>query len=76
MPFIRFTVLTTLGCIPWVFAITFIGKQAGDRWEDWKEHLHYIDYVVLAAIVIGAVWLFVRYRRRRGDAPAADASSA
>src|SRR3954465_2714596 len=43
MPFWRFTALTALGCIPWVFALTFIGKQAGDHWEDWKEHLHYID---------------------------------
>ena len=75
MPFLRFTVFTTLGCIPWVFMIAFIGKEAGDRWEEWKEHLHYIDYVVLAAIVICAVWLFVRYRRRRGtDSTAVDAA--
>ena len=71
MPFWRFTILTTLGCIPWVFMIAFIGKQAGDRWEDWKEHLHYVDYVVVLAIVLAVVWLFVRYRRRRGADPAA-----
>jgi len=76
MPFLRFTVLTTLGCIPWVFMIAFIGKQAGANWEDWKEHLHYIDYAVVAAIILGVVWLFVRYRRRRADASAPDASSA
>jgi membrane protein DedA with SNARE-associated domain len=74
MPFLRFTALTTLGCIPWVFLIAFIGKQAGDRWEDWKEHLHYIDYAVVAAIVLCVVWLFVRYRRRRGTDPAVDAA--
>ena len=33
MPFWRFTLLTALGCIPWVFMLTFIGKQAGDNWE-------------------------------------------
>ncbi len=71
MPFVRFTVFTVLGCIPWVFMIAFIGQQAGDRWEDWKEHLHYVDYVVVLAIVACAVWLFVRYRRRRGTDPAA-----
>jgi membrane protein DedA with SNARE-associated domain len=71
MPFVRFTVFTTLGCIPWVFAIAFIGKEAGDNWETWKEHLHYVDYVVLAAIVIGAVWLFLRYRKRRASADTA-----
>jgi membrane protein DedA with SNARE-associated domain len=74
MPFLRFTVLTTLGCLPWVFTIAFIGKQAGDRWEDWKEHLHYVDYVVVLAIVLAVVWLFVRYRRRRGADPAVDAA--
>ena len=76
MPFWRFTILTALGCIPWVFMLVFIGKQAGDRWESWKDNLHYIDYAVIAIVVIGAVWLFLRYRRRRGDASAADASSA
>ena len=75
MPFVRFTVFTTLGCIPWVFMIAFIGKEAGDNWESWKEHLHYVDYAVIAAIGIGIVWLFVRYRRRRGaDTTAVDAA--
>src|SRR4029078_5887324 len=76
MPFWRFTLLTTLGCIPWVFLIVFIGKQAGDRWESWKDNLHYIDYAVIAVVVIGAIWLFLRYRKRRGGASAPDASSA
>ena len=64
MPFWRFTVFTLLGCIPWVLLLTFIGKQAGDNWESWKDSLHYVDYAVAAAIVIGIVWLVVRNRRR------------
>lgn len=77
MPFWRFTLLTTLGCIPWVFALVFIGQQAGDRWESWKDNLHYIDYAVVAVIIVGAAWLFFRWRRGRGNAgPAADAPSA
>jgi membrane protein DedA with SNARE-associated domain len=70
MPFWRFTVLTALGCIPWVLALVFIGQQAGARWESWKDSLHYIDYAVVAAILIGLVWLFIRWRRAR-VAPAA-----
>ena len=30
MPFWRFSVLTFLGCVPWVLMLTYIGKQAGD----------------------------------------------
>ena len=68
MPFWKFTVLTTLGCIPWIFMLTFIGMQVGERWEAWKDSLHYVDYAVAAGIVIGAVYLYVRYRRGRRDA--------
>ena len=65
MPFWRFSVLSFLGCIPWVLMLTFIGKQAGDNWEDWKDSLHYVDYAVAACIVIGAVYLLIRARRRK-----------
>jgi membrane protein DedA with SNARE-associated domain len=63
MPFWRFTVLTLAGCIPWVFLLTFIGKQAGDNWEDWKDSLHYVDYAVGATIVVALAYLFLRSRR-------------
>jgi membrane protein DedA with SNARE-associated domain len=75
MPFWRFTVLTFLGCLPWVFLLGFIGNQVGDNWTKWKDALHYVDYAVAAVIVIGVVYLVIRNRRRGGKAePAADAS--
>jgi membrane protein DedA with SNARE-associated domain len=74
MPFWRFTVLTLLGCIPWMAGLTLAGKAAADNWDELKDKLHYFDYAVVAAILIGAVWLFVRWRRdraqRTADAPA------
>jgi membrane protein DedA with SNARE-associated domain len=75
MPFWRFTVFTLAGCIPWVFMLTFIGKQAGDNWESWKDNLHYVDYAVAALIVGGIVYLIVRNRRRRrGEATAPESA--
>ena len=68
MPFWRFTTLTLLGCIPWVFMLAFVGKQAADRWTSWRNSLHYVDYAVAALIVIGIVYLVVRRRRRPADA--------
>src|SRR3954468_21648312 len=55
MPFWRFTVLTVLGCIPWVFGLTFAGKQAADHWTDWRDSLHYVDYAIAGLIVAGVV---------------------
>ena len=77
MPFWRFTVLTVAGCVPWVFMLAFVGQQAGERWQSWKDSLHYVDYAVVALIVAGIGWLLVRWRRRRRtEAAAADASGA
>jgi membrane protein DedA with SNARE-associated domain len=70
MPFWRFTLFTFLGCIPWVFMLAFVGKQAGDHWTKWKDSLHYVDYAVLALVVVGIAYLVVRSRRRRASAAA------
>jgi membrane protein DedA with SNARE-associated domain len=76
MPFVRFSVLTLLGCVPWVLMLTLIGREAGDNWEKWKDNLHYVDYTVIALIVIGVVYLVVRARRRRkaGGDPAPESA--
>jgi membrane protein DedA with SNARE-associated domain len=65
MPFWRFSLFTFLGCLPWVFALTFIGKQAGESWTDWKDSLHYVDYAVAAAILAVAASYVVRWWRNR-----------
>ena len=72
MPFWRFSVLTLAGCVPWVLALTFVGQQAGEKWESWKDSLHYVDYAVAAAIVLGLAYLALR-RYRRGGPPASPA---
>jgi membrane protein DedA with SNARE-associated domain len=65
MPFWRFSLLTLAGCVPWVLMLTLVGRAAGENWTDWKDNFHYVDYAVLALIVVGIVYLLVR-RRRRG----------
>jgi membrane protein DedA with SNARE-associated domain len=72
MPFIRFSVLTFLGCLPWVFALAFIGKQVGANWTDWKDQLHYVDYAFAAAILAAIAYVVVRRLRRGPGAPPAE----
>ncbi len=68
MPLGRFTILTFIGCIPWVTALAWLGVLMGDNWESVQQNLHYFDYAVAAAIVIGIVFLVVRSRKRRSVA--------
>jgi membrane protein DedA with SNARE-associated domain len=74
MPFWRFSVLTFAGALPWVFALTLIGREVGANWESWKNSLHYVDYAVAAAIVLGVAFLAIRWWRNRGRA-AVDAAA-
>ena len=63
MPFWRFTAYTLAGCIPWVLMLALIGQSVGDNWEEWRHKLGYLDYAVVAAIVLGVAYLIVRRRR-------------
>lgn len=73
MPFLRFSILTFLGCVPWVFALGFIGKQVGSNWASWRHYFEYLDYAIAVLIVLGIGYLLVkRVRGGGGGAPAAD----
>jgi membrane protein DedA with SNARE-associated domain len=82
MPFWRFTWLTALGSLPWVLGFGIFGNAVGDQWDKWRNHLQYLDYAVLAAIVALAVYFVVKQRRGGGpgeeepDPEPAGASSA
>jgi membrane protein DedA with SNARE-associated domain len=65
MPFWRFTVLTVIGCIPWVTGLTLLGRAAGDDWERLQRQLHYVDYALILAAVGGVIWWILRRRARR-----------
>ena len=63
MPIGRFVVFTLAGCIPWVLLLALIGREVGDRWDQWQDKLHYLDYLVIAAALVAIVYLIVRRRR-------------
>jgi membrane protein DedA with SNARE-associated domain len=65
MPLGRFTVLTIIGSIPWVLALALIGHALGSEWTTVRKGFEYVDYAVLAAIVVGVVYLIVRRRAAR-----------
>jgi membrane protein DedA with SNARE-associated domain len=68
MPFWRFTLYTAVGSLPWVLALTLLGVQVGSKWDQWHKRLEFLDYLVVAAILAGIVYLVLR--RRRGTAHA------
>lgn len=70
MNFVKFSVLTFLGALPWNLGLVALGNSAAGKWPEWKDRLRYVDYAVLALIVLGGVYLIVRWRRNRVATPA------
>src|SRR5215203_5278837 len=67
MNFAKFTFYTFLGCVPWVFALTYFGYLLGENWDRVGAYLHYLDYVVAPASIAGIVYLFLRWRSSRAS---------
>jgi membrane protein DedA with SNARE-associated domain len=70
MPFWRFSLLTLIGSIPWVLGLAIAGHALGSDWTSVRKGFEYVDYLLLALIVLGIGYLIVR-RRRSGPAPPA-----
>jgi membrane protein DedA with SNARE-associated domain len=71
MPFGRFTVFTVAGCLPFVLGLALAGQAVGSEWTSARKGFEYVDYAVVALVVIGIVYAIVR-RRSRARACAAD----
>ena len=73
MPIVRFTVFSLIGSIPWVLGLALAGHALGGDWKSARKAFEYVDYAIVAMVVIGAVYYVVRTRRRRRQ-PATDAA--
>jgi membrane protein DedA with SNARE-associated domain len=74
MPFWRFSILTFVGCVPWVTGLALAGRALGSRWSTLQHGLHYVDYAIIVAIIAGAAWLLWR-RRTAARARSAEQSA-
>ena len=61
----RYTLLTTIGTVPWYFGLAAVGVAVGASWERFHEAWHYADYAIVVLIVLAAVGFLWHHRRRR-----------
>jgi membrane protein DedA with SNARE-associated domain len=71
MPFVRFSVYTFAGCLPWTFALTALGYALGSQWTLVERFLRPISYAIAVLVVVAAGWwLYRRWsEQRRSGAP-------
>lgn len=73
MPLGRYTALTAIGSAIWAFAFAAIGWAAGRSYERFHHDFGYVEYVVVAAILmLVAFWIYRRLRASRLSNRASD----
>ncbi len=72
MPLGRFTVFSLIGTVPWVLGLAIAGHALGGDWKSVRKGFEYVDYAIVALVVIGIAYAVVRRRQGRRD-PAHDA---
>ncbi len=73
MPLGRFTLFSLIGTVPWVLGLALAGHALGHDWNSVRKGFEYVDYVVVALIVLGVGYWLLRRRRGRNE-PARDAA--
>lgn len=66
MPLGRFVLLTAAGSLVWNTVLVTLGVAAGDVIE---QNLHYLDYLVVTAVVLAVAWFVHRKASGKLDRP-------
>ena len=65
MPFVRYTLITLAASAIYSFGYVALGYAVGTEWERIYDLVGFVEYAVIAAIVIAVAWLVIRRVRRR-----------
>jgi membrane protein DedA with SNARE-associated domain len=75
MPLAPFLGLTLVGSTLWSFAFVGIGYALGSSYKHFEHDFRYVEYAIVAGIVIGLAYLVYRRKAAARVAPRADDSS-
>jgi membrane protein DedA with SNARE-associated domain len=68
MPLGRFTLFSLIGAIPWTVGLAVAGHALGSDWTTVRKGFEYVDYAIVAVLVVGLAYAIVRRRRPAVDA--------
>ena len=62
MDFKKFVLYTTLGSLPWNFALAYLGIYLGPNWNSMITFFHMFDVIIIVAIVVFAIWYWKKIK--------------
>ena len=65
MPFGEFCFYTTAGSFPWSLLLVWAGMVLGQNWENLRESLHGLDWLIIGMIVLAAAaWIALKIKNK------------
>ena len=68
MNFLRFSIYTFAGSLPWCLVLAYAGVRLGARWEILRDYFHRFDAVIGVLALIALVWFFYTHWTNRVSA--------
>ena len=69
-PFARYNLFTLIGNAVWCLALAAVGWALGSSWDTFHEDFRWVEYAVVAGIVVAVSYLVLRGRRPATIEPA------
>jgi len=69
MNIFKFLIYTTIGCIPWVFALTYAGLIAGQQWDILYPYFKKAEWFIFAFLLIGVVFFIKKHFKNKNRYP-------
>lgn len=67
MDFKKFCFYTFVGSLIWAYALAYAGVVMGENWQRLKVYFEKFDYIIIALVIIGAIWWIGRHLKGRAD---------
>lgn len=59
MNFLKFSIFTFFGSIPWCYFLTLVGKTFGEHWEDIRVYFRKADiFIAVVLVFLFGIWIY------------------
>ncbi len=65
MNYIKFSIYTILGALPFCYVLTLIGFKLGERWDEIRRYFHYLDAIVVVGLILAVGYWYLRKRNSK-----------
>jgi membrane protein DedA with SNARE-associated domain len=68
MNFWKFLIFTFVGCLPWNYALTYLGFKLGSNWATVEPYIKPFSYGILGMLILLVIWFILKNLRARRTA--------